>query len=822
MNQHLRYLTSFWIGLLCLSLLWQCSDTLGTNNESPTNEVVVEQRTEPEKQDGSTQPEEATSLDTQSPKEEASQEVAFEADKPEAKPEQSGVETTPETKPEEPSSVVPVRSCLSTFSHKPESPVAKLYVIGDWDWSKDTVMTDPDGDGVYSVSIKIPQGYYGYRFKLEDNQGKHTFTRDLTNSYRKYDGGVENSGLRVPDCKPPLLRKESFSLTGLGSKTVVKAEFAAFRGQDGSVLKDVRAVLINDFKETAVPPSQAVYERGRLKVDLKGLANGKYTLRIEAKDEAGRSAEPLLFPFWVEDKRFDWRDALLYMIMIDRFRDGDPSNNPKPAKGATPSADFFGGDLKGILKTIEEGYFEKLGIRALWLSPLSRNTETVHLEHGKGITSYHGYWPIKSREVDPRFGTADDLKAIIKAAHKRGIRVLFDYVINHVHQGHDYYKTNPSWFRTGCVCGTTSCDWTLRRLDCLFGKYMPDVNWENPKGGEAMIADALWWLEKFDADGLRVDAVKHVEDLAIFNLSARVNQRFEQGGTEYFLLGETAMGWGGHDVNSSQKEYKTISRYIGKDALNGQFDFVLYHAVPYRVFAYDEHGMIHVDYWTQASQTNYPKGSIMTPYISSHDTSRFVSQAMYRGQDSAHNKQVPSNKWAGDTGGLPTRPSTQEPYDRLRLAMSWLLGLPGAPLVYYGDEYGEYGGSDPDNRHMWRAPSQRTPRETAVFQYMQKLGQARQKLEPLRRGKYVSVRGTDNTLCFARHATTETVLVLLNRSSKAVQQSYTLPAGLPLPAGGKWYPVLGTLSSPLVMTNRTFSVTIPPRSAEILAPQAQP
>ena len=170
---------------------------------------------------------------------------------------------------------------------------------------------------------------------------------------------------------------------------------------------------------------------------------------------------------------------------------------------------------------------------------------------------------------------------MVTAAHRHGIRVLMDYVINHVHQDHEYATAHPEWLRHGCVCGAPGCDWTVHRLDCSFHAYMPDVDWQNRAASEQMIDDALWWLERFDLDGLRVDAVKHVEDLAIFNLSTRVHERFERGGTEYFLLGETAMGWARRRPAGEPARVRDDRRYVGENALSGQFDFVLYHATTY-------------------------------------------------------------------------------------------------------------------------------------------------------------------------------------------------------------------------------------------------
>ena len=98
-------------------------------------------------------------------------------------------------------------------------------------------------------------------------------------------------------------------------------------------------------------------------------------------------------------------------------------------------ADWHGGDLQGALAVMKTGYFEKLGVRTIWLSPLNAQTDKYHYGDGNQLYSaYHGYWPIASRALDPRFATEAELDAFVDAAHARGIRVLFDVVPNHVHQ----------------------------------------------------------------------------------------------------------------------------------------------------------------------------------------------------------------------------------------------------------------------------------------------------------------------------------------------------------------------------------------------------
>jgi glycosidase len=686
----------------------------------------------------------------------------------------------------------PVRSCTSTFSFRPDPGTTAVAIAGEWDWSTRTALTDDDHDGTFTGQLELPAGLYAYKIVVTRADGGTDWLLDPANPYRAYSGGVENSGLRVPDCTRPALAAFAHDPT----LTRIKLE----RGKGGAAITSL-AVTLNGT------PIDFTRDGGELAIPTPGLAPGKYTLRISADDAAGATAEPLLVPFWIEAEAFDWRDTMIYMVMTDRFRDGDPANNPAPSPGADPGAEFKGGDLRGVTSAIEDGTFDALGVRALWLSPFVANTTRVEYENGHGVTAFHGYWPVKARAIDPRLGTDADLDALVAAAHKHGIRILMDFVINHVHEQHEYFAAHPEWFRTGCECGTPGCDWTEHRLDCMFHPYMPDVNWQNREGGEQIISDALWWLDRFDLDGLRVDAVKHVEDAAILNLSTRVHETFGQGGTEYYLLGETAMGWGGDDITNSLNDYATISRYIGPNALSGQFDFVLYHATATHVFADEERGMLHLDYWTRASLGHYPSNAVMSTYVGSHDTERITSLA-----DLGSASATVHHKWASD--GLPARPTSDAPYAKAAFALQWLMTIPGAPLLYYGDEYGEYGGADPDNRHMWRAPAARSAREQAMADKVARAARLRQTLAPLRRGSYMQLNSSDDVLAFARVTANEAAIVVANRASTA--QTYTV-TGAPV-ANGTLTDRLDPSGRTVTATNGAFTITMPPRSVSVLSP----
>jgi hypothetical protein len=329
-------------------------------------------------------------------------------------------------------------------------PYERVEVAGEWDWNARTELTDSDGDGTLSAELMLPSGVHAYKLVVTQPGGNVVWLIDPGNPYRKYHDGVENSGVRVGDCSQPLLMVAGFEQNaGAATATVAFVRGNAGPNPDRA---SIRVTLTHDFSDESI---DAELDGNRIRIATDKLVAGKYTLRVEAADLDGRDADPILLPFWVEQEQFDWRDTPIYMLMVDRFRNADPGNDPGATFGVDPGAEFFGGDLAGVTAAIEDGTFDELGIRALWLSPFVRNTTRFHYEEsGHGVSAFHGYWPVRAREVDPRLGSDADLEALVAAAHARGIRVLMDFVVNHVHEDHEYFAEHPEWFRTGCECGT--------------------------------------------------------------------------------------------------------------------------------------------------------------------------------------------------------------------------------------------------------------------------------------------------------------------------------------------------------------------------------
>jgi glycosidase len=689
---------------------------------------------------------------------------------------------------------VSTAACTTTFRYVPPAgtlPTA-VSVSGEFNNFTDPgmAMTGPDSSGAFSAQVTLAPGFYAYKL-IVDGQ----WQLDPAERWQKYVGGIANSGVQVADCHLPVLALSTNAVTrpaaGQGQYTATVA-FVPGEGAPDLDPASVQATLRKDGATTPITGVKINASHETIALDVTGLADGKYTAFVTAKDYAGQATQSLRLVFWVEANAFEWTDSLIYMAMTDRFKDGDPSNDPPPTTAGPnnttvtvdPREDYHGGDLAGLTAKINDGTLDQLGANVLWVSPFYTNpsdawpaSDGVHY-----TTGFHGYWPIKGREVDPRWGGAAALTAMVTAAHAHGIRVIMDMVVQHVHQEHEYLAAHPDWFNTtGCICGTNDCDWTVHRLDCLFTSYMPNIDWTSVAGTQQWEADAIWWMDTFDLDGFRMDAVKQVPDAAVINLSSAVRGEFEASGTKVYMVGETAMGWVDNTLADNLSQYQLISEYVG-DGLDGQFDFVLYYAVPMNVFANQSYGMDHADYWTQASGWEYPEGSIMSPFIGSEDTARFITIASYRGQTPALDPSIPYNQWTNIAGPPPD----SETYGRHRLALAWLLGQPGAPLLYYGDEYGEYGGVDPNNRVSWRGDSgSLSSDEQATLAFVQKLGQARKNLPAMRRGAYVPVYNTDaNVLVFARQDTLGNVaLEAISRLDTPTSVTTALPASLAIPDG---------------------------------------
>lgn len=490
---------------------------------------------------------------------------------------------------------------------------------------------------------------------------------------------------------------------------------------------------------------------------------------------------------------YDWRDAVMYFVFVDRFLDGNPGNNGAPT-GAEPDAEYKGGDWAGLLQKIEADYFNDLGVNTLWITVPMQNPNNDEIgADGKYYSGYHGYWPSDLTQTEERFGTMADLQAVVDAAHAKGLKVLVDYAMNHVHSSAAVYAQNPGWFWPNdngsggnCVCGE-GCSWDGDQgKRCWFRDYLPDFNFQNTDARKFSVDNAIWWIEQTGIDGFRLDAVKHIEDSWLLDLRARVTADVESVTQQHFyMVGETFTGDKG-----------LIKYYVDPiTKLDGQFDFPLRVALA-RTVLMRKAPMSELADFLASNDTYYGSG-VMSTFIGNHDMPRPIHFA----QDTP----VWSNEW--DDGknlawnNKPGLPGGMSAFERLGNAFTVLFTTKGIPLVYYGDEIGLPGAGDPDNRRFmqWSGYS---AGQNFLLGHLKKLGAVRAAHPALRRGSRQTIGVTDDTLAYKMTSAEETVYVAVNRGDS--QQSI---GGLP---SGAMTNLLtgGAVNGP--------SVNVPARSAMIL------
>ena len=181
---------------------------------------------------------------------------------------------------------------------------------------------------------------------------------------------------------------------------------------------------------------------------------------------------------------FVWESANVYFLLIDRFKNGNPSNDTiiKRDKPTGKLRGFEGGDIRGVIQKLDEGYFTDLGINVLWMTPV---VEQIHgaVDEGTGNTyGFHGYWTKDWTAIDPSYGTKADLKELVDKAHAKGIRIMLDAVINHTGPVTDLDPVFPNdWVRTSPKCTYKSYD---TYINCTLVENLPDVKTESNENVE--------------------------------------------------------------------------------------------------------------------------------------------------------------------------------------------------------------------------------------------------------------------------------------------------------------------------------------------------
>jgi len=447
-------------------------------------------------------------------------------------------------------------------------------------------------------------------------------------------------------------------------------------------------------------------------------------------------------------------DDVIYLIMPDRFADGDPTNDdPAVSRGLFDRHKpryYHGGDFQGIIDHLP--YLKDLGVTALWLTPVYDNVNHLNEREkydGEPITDYHGYGAVDFYGVEEHFGDLALLKKLVDSAHGLGLKVIQDQVANHTGPYHPWATDSPTptWFN-GTVenhLANTWQIWTLAdprapaslqksTLEGWFLNILPDLNQNDPLTAQYLIQNTLWWIGSTGIDGIREDTLPYVPRSFWREWMQAIKREYPA----FRVVGEM---WDEDPAlvsffQGGRAQFDEVDSRV--DAL---FDFPLFGAMR-RVFA----GKAPAEDLAKVLAHNrlYANPNLLVTFLGSHDTARFRNEANA---------------------------------DDLKLAFTFLMTTRGIPMVYYGDEIGMPGGGDPDNRRDfpggWKEDprnafeaSGRTPEERAVFEHVRKLMGVRAKLEPLRRGSTLDLVAKDQVYAFARVSGNVAPVVVINTDTK--------------------------------------------------------
>lgn len=477
----------------------------------------------------------------------------------------------------------------------------------------------------------------------------------------------------------------------------------------------------------------------------------------------------------------DWRDQIIYFVMIDRFNDGDPTNNDMGAGEYDPEdfRKFQGGDLQGIIDQLD--YIQGMGATSIWITPpVANQWWDPQVQFG----GYHGYWAENFMEVDPHFGTLETYQALSRALHGREMYLIQDIVANHTGNFFSYGEswnpddptdgvtfnadtvpvtrpsqapfdlndpTNPDHLAVGIYNWTPpivnyddpiqTVEWQLSELD--------DLNTLNPQVQDALKESYTYWIETVGVDGFRIDTVKHVEHefwRAFMHDEDGVVAAARATGREDFLaFGEVFIG---SDLFSDSGE-RQIARYLGTpDApeLNSVLNFPMFGEIN-RVFAEGAPAAA-MTYRLDATQAVFEDPAMMPVFIDNHDVERFLGR--------------------GSVSGL-------------KQAMLFMMTTPGIPVIYQGTEQAFTDRRPSMFAEGWGSGGvDHFDTQSDMYQFVAQTASLRRSSPLFSRGALETLYGEPSgagVLAYTREYEGERVLVIFNTADRAVVMQ--LASGLP-------------------------------------------
>ena len=575
--------------------------------------------------------------------------------------------------------------------------------------------------------------------------------------------------------------------------------------RQADVTTDYDGVKIDSIVRLDSPNYLLVY------LNLEGVKPGEMTLNFKN----GKAVKKVKYELKAREKRGEERMGftnadVLYMLMPDRFADGNPHNND--IKGMNPyKTDRMhpslrhGGDLEGIRRHLD--YFKELGVTALWFTPV--------LENNSPGGSYHGYATTDYYRVDPRFGTNDEYRRLTDEAHAKGLKIVMDMIFNHCGFEHPWIKDMPSkdWLNTPewlydrkdktkaevnrkymqttykltpTVDPYASAIDLKETVDGWFVPSMPDLNQRNPHVIRYLIQNSIWWIETVGIDGIRMDTYPYADADAMALWMKTIDEEYPN----FNVVGET---WVSDPPYTAawQKDSKISQR---NSYLKTVMDFSFHAKINQAKYENTDgsgNGMNRI-YENFVYDYLYPNPSSVMAFVENHDTDRFLGN----GRDTTALKQ----------------------------AMAILLTVKRIPQLYYGTEIlmngtkektdgyvrKDFPGGFPGDDHNAFTAGGRTPEENAMFTWLSRLLHWRQGNDVITKGSQTQFIPYNGVYVIARRYNGKNVMTVVNGTSRTTEFAVK-----------RYAEVIGhNTEAKDVLTDRTVSLTddtqLEPRKVMIL------
>jgi glycosidase len=496
-------------------------------------------------------------------------------------------------------------------------------------------------------------------------------------------------------------------------------------------------------------------------------------------------------------------DDVIYLIMPDRFSDGDPSNNDPPeSRGLYNRANKFyyhGGDFQGIINHLP--YLKDLGVTAIWLTPWYDNVnhpDEIEKKENSTTTGFHGYGAVDFYGVEEHFGTLAKLRELVDEAHRQGLKVIQDEVANHTGPYHPWVDDSPTptWYNGTKANHLANVfqTWVLHdprpeekikreTMEGWFLDFLPDLNQTDEEVERYLIQNTLWWIGITGIDGIREDTWQYVPNSFWAKWTAAIKREYPN----FRVVGEVKDG---DPIHVSFFQGGRV-RFDGVDSgLDSLLDFPLFYQLRH---AFAEGKNLDEVPKTLAKDYLYTNPEILVTLLGGHDDKRFMSEPD-----------------ANVTG--------------LKLAHTFLLTTRGIPQLYYGDEIAMTGADEPttrqdfpggfpgDKRNAFNKAG-RTAEEQDLFEYVRKMIRLHSELEPLRRGALVNLYVAAQQYAYARVTERASVIILINNETKPALFDFdAAPAKV---EDGARYTDRLNISEDVHVMGGKFKATLPARSASV-------